>query len=73
MISALPFLRIQEPIYCLSLGVAIFGVGTGFIGLSVARKAGKRMKAVDGKIEDLKKELNTKIQMLIDKGQGKKS
>ena len=55
--------HMQDPIYIFSVGLAAFGIGTGFIGLSVARESGERMKEM-AKIEE---ELNTKIEMLMDK------
>lgn len=45
----------QDPIYIFSVGLAAFGIGTGFIGLSVARESGERMKEM------------AKIEMLMDK------
>jgi len=37
---------IRDLIYLFSFGIAAFGIGTGFIGLSVAGKSGERMKAM---------------------------
>lgn len=46
LLILLPYFDIVVRIYLSASGLAIFGIGTGFIGLGVARKSDKRMQAM---------------------------
>ncbi len=46
LLITLPYFDFQLRVYLSASGLAIFGIGTGFIGLGVARKSDKRMAAM---------------------------